>query len=489
MASVWSRVTAKLPEAFFDDVPTPAAGAIALAAIAEASTGPKLPWEVEPESLLDPDDRVGDDVALSRFERLGEVLGRGGMAKVERARDTVSGREVALKLLHPHLIDNKAELERFRREVALLERLEHGNIIRVLARSLTPPDMFFACEVVDGPTAKELIRVCAPMPVVAAARMMVEVLRAIEHVHERGVVHRDLKPENILLAKSGQVKLCDFGVATDVDQPPPEGLVGTLAYMSPEQARGKQTGIASDLFSLGIVFYELILGTNPFAADSPSITLHRLCEGRAPLVFAADPTIPFAIERVLEGLLAPDPEQRFASASQPRQILERFLLPLAERYEGVLMRCHSEPEVTQVLCRNDQAEAELNRALAELPRTRSQASQTALALFRATLLDPSDEQAATRLHHLASRHGFSFGTSMDADVVALEKQLIDDDENVELLKKLADKARKAGDLLRAVIALKQLHRLTPDDTRTCKTLTYFCGTDTDAFYGTGVPPA
>jgi serine/threonine protein kinase len=474
MASVWSRVTAKLPEAFFDDVPTPAAGAIALAAIAEASTGPKLPWEVEPESLLDPDDRVGDDVALSRFERLGEVLGRGGMAKVERARDTVSGREVALKLLHPHLIDNKAELERFRREVALLERLEHGNIIRVLARSLTPPDMFFACEVVDGPTAKELIRVCAPMPVVAAARMMVEVLRAIEHVHERGVVHRDLKPENILLAKSGQVKLCDFGVATDVDQPPPEGLVGTLAYMSPEQARGKQTGIASDLFSLGIVFYELILGTNPFAADSPSITLHRLCEGRAPLVFAADPTIPFAIERVLEGLLAPDPEQRFASASQPRQILERF---------------HSEPEVTQVLCRNDQAEAELNRALAELPRTRSQASQTALALFRATLLDPSDEQAATRLHHLASRHGFSFGTSMDADVVALEKQLIDDDENVELLKKLADKARKAGDLLRAVIALKQLHRLTPDDTRTCKTLTYFCGTDTDAFYGTGVPPA
>lgn len=206
-------------------------------------------------------------------------------------------------------------------------------------------------------------------------------------------------------------------------------------------------------------------------------------------MFAADPTIPFAIERVLEGLLAPDPEQRFASASQPRQILERFLLPLAERYEGVLMRCHSEPEVTQVLCRNDQAEAELNRALAELPRTRSQASQTALALFRATLLDPSDEQAATRLHHLASRHGFSFGTSMDADVVALEKQLIDDDENVELLKKLADKARKAGDLLRAVIALKQLHRLTPDDTRTCKTLTYFCGTDTDAFYGTGVPPA
>ena len=246
-----------------------------------------------------------------RFE-VQRTIQDGMVATSYKARDRVLDRTVLLKVLHPRRASDQDMVERFRREAMLQARLKHPNIVTVYDFG-TDEDMFIASEFIDGDTLDSILRQEGRLSVERLVPLMLQVARALEYAHGHGVVHRDLKPANIMVDRHGEVKLTDFGLAfaRDLGQLTQEGsVVGTPSYMSPEQARGRKTDSRTDLFSLGIVIYQALSGTNPFAADSfadaMSLVLNRTPEPLSRLV----PGLPPEIDALVTRLLAKDPTQR-----------------------------------------------------------------------------------------------------------------------------------------------------------------------------------
>jgi eukaryotic-like serine/threonine-protein kinase len=206
-----------------------------------------------------------------RYE-LQDVVGRGGMALVYRARDRRRKQPVAVKLLADNLAADPELRQRFSREAALAERLEHPNVVRVLDSGETDGRAFIVLEYVEGPNlAEELLRVGRLAPA-RVAELGVQAAAALAHAHARGLVHRDVKPQNLLLASDGTLKVSDFGIARIVDgtQLTQVGAVlGTAAYLAPEQAAGEETTAAADVYALGVVLYELLTGERCGPADPP----------------------------------------------------------------------------------------------------------------------------------------------------------------------------------------------------------------------------
>jgi len=261
----------------------------------------------EVSSLLDAHDRAGDfiekpgvsavDLLAGALEhgvsligrtigqyRVRRVLGEGGMGIVYLADDTRLGRQVALKALAPRFTRDAARRERLMREARAAAGLTHPGIATVYALEEFDDQLYIACEFVPGATLRTELE-HGPMPVGRVIADGLQISRALATAHERGIVHRDLKPENIIRTPSGELKILDFGLARFRDAPPGapaltgEGaLLGTPAYMSPEQIRGETVDFRSDIFSIGIVLYELATGVHPFGGSSSASTIARILE-------------------------------------------------------------------------------------------------------------------------------------------------------------------------------------------------------------------
>jgi len=247
------------------------------------------------------------DIALGRY-RLGRLLGRGATSAVYLAEDVHSGRSVAVKTIpsSPEL------LSRVEVEIRAAQRLEHPNIVRLLDWGRGSDLVYLVWELVNGPS---LGQACAAQrPTTGwATRRMIEILAALEHAHNCGVVHRDVKPENILIDRSGVAQLADFGVARLSDHSTMTSagsLVGTLAYMSPEQARAQAVGPPSDVYSASLVLYELLTGTNPLVGGSAAETARRAAVGELPPIGESRPDLPRALQTTLMQGLAHDPARR-----------------------------------------------------------------------------------------------------------------------------------------------------------------------------------
>ncbi len=260
-----------------------------------------------------------------RYRRI-RPIGGGGMAEVYLARDELLDRDVALKVLRGQYADDAAFVERFRREARNAAALSHPNIVAIHDRGKTGDGAYYiVMEHVEGGTLKELIQREGPLPPGRAASIAIQVARALRVAHERGVIHRDIKPENILLTASGEVKVADFGIAhaasmTRVTQ---EGFVlGSAYYLSPEQAMGSPVGPQSDLYSLGIVLYEMLTGELPFEADTPVGIVMQHVSGRLRPPREVNPRIPEEFEAIAMRLLAKDPQQRYPSAAELAADLE-----------------------------------------------------------------------------------------------------------------------------------------------------------------------
>jgi serine/threonine-protein kinase len=256
------------------------------------------------------------------------TLGRGGMATVYLARDLLLERPVALKVLAPQFADDAPVRERFLREARLVASLAHPSIVAVYDVDEDERGPFIVMEYVEGATlADELVRVGRFDPAEATA-IAVELCAALEAAHAAGLVHRDITPRNILRRPDRRVKLADFGIARSVAEPRHTELgtvLGTVAYLAPEQARGDTVTRAADIYSLGVVLYELVTGRRPFAAKTiPGLMLER---ERGVIVPAADlvPGIPAALEALLMRCLAADPEYRPSSAAALASELTRAL--------------------------------------------------------------------------------------------------------------------------------------------------------------------
>ena len=242
----------------------------------------------------------------------------GGMAEVWCAEDEVLGRNVALKLLGSRYAEDPEFRERFRREARAAAGLTHPNIVGIFDRAEWDGTPYIAMELVDGRTLKELVIERGPMPVDVATDLTEQLLNALGYAHKRGIVHRDVKPQNVIIDGEGQAKVADFGIARAVNSDMTETgtIVGTVQYLSPEQAHGQPVDQRSDLYSAGIVLYELLTGRVPFDGEAPvSIALKHVSERPAP-PSQLRPGIPPALESVVLRALEKDPAFRFQDADE-----------------------------------------------------------------------------------------------------------------------------------------------------------------------------
>ncbi len=255
---------------------------------------------------------------LERYEAE-ERVGQGGMALVFRGIDHVLRRPVAIKVLHPHLLDRPEARARFAREATVIAKLRHANIVEVYDVSGESSDQaFIVTEFIDGMVLSELLLRHGPLMPETAAAVVGTVARALAHAHERGVIHRDVKPENIMVRRDGVLKLMDFGIAhvTDMEHLTMTGaILGSPAHMSPEQVDGQALDARTDIFSLGTLFYLLASGHYPFQADTPSGLLRAIVELRCADIRTVRPDFPDELHAILTRMMARDPDQRFASAA------------------------------------------------------------------------------------------------------------------------------------------------------------------------------
>jgi serine/threonine-protein kinase len=268
------------------------------------------------------------------METLGEYriirqVGEGGMGKVFEAEERLSGRRVALKVLRPELSRSEAGRRLFENEMAILAGLDHPNVVRCLCCTEIGGELVMALELLDGRTLREVTASEGALDWVRAVGLVQQMARALSaaHEHEPVIVHRDLKPENVMILADGGVKVMDFGVAKMLAALGNASThsVGTLAYMSPEQIDAGPVDARSDLYALGLVFYELLAGHPPFQSSSPRELLNLQCTAAPPPL--PDPVrrgLPRGVERLLDALLEKRPDARPGSASDVLHDLEPF---------------------------------------------------------------------------------------------------------------------------------------------------------------------
>jgi serine/threonine-protein kinase len=256
------------------------------------------------------------DVLVDGRYRLVARIGSGGMADVWCANDQELGRRVALKVLHPRFAADPQFVERFRREASHAAGLQHPNVVAVFDRGEWDGTPYIAMEHIEGPTLKEIVRERGALPPALAADVVVQILRAARYAHKHGIVHRDLKPHNVILDEEGRVKVTDFGIARAGASEMTEtgAIMGTAHYLSPEQAQGQPVDGRSDLYSIGVILYELLTGRVPFDAESPvSIAVRHVSEVPVPAA-EVNPEVPPALDAVTMRALAKAPEDRFQDA-------------------------------------------------------------------------------------------------------------------------------------------------------------------------------
>jgi eukaryotic-like serine/threonine-protein kinase len=258
-------------------------------------------------------------------------LGAGGMADVYLAQDEQLDREVAVKLLHRRFAEDAAFVERFRREAQSAASLQHPNVVSVFDRGAFDGTYYIAMEYLHGRTLKRLIREEAPLETARAIDLTLQMLKAARFAHRRGVIHRDLKPHNVIIDDNDHIKVTDFGIARAgaSDMTETGSIMGTAQYLSPEQAQGHAVSAPSDLYSIGIVLYEMLTGRVPFDGESPvSIALKHVSEPPVP-PSQINPGVPSALEQVVMWSLNKNPADRPADADQFIMALEQVRESLA----------------------------------------------------------------------------------------------------------------------------------------------------------------
>jgi serine/threonine-protein kinase len=290
---------------------------------------PDLPSEFPPLKTMDApseDDRY----------RLIRQIGSGGMAEVYLAYDEVLEREVAFKVLDRKQAENREAVERFRREARNAASLSHMNIVSIHDRGHTEDGTYYlVMEYMEGGTLEDLIQQEGPLSPQRATEIALQVARALQEAHEKGVIHRDIKPQNILLSNSGEAKVADFGIAraaTATTMTQAGSVMGTVHYMSPEQALGESATSRSDLYSLGVVLYEMLTGELPYDAETPAGVVMKHVGGLSRSAREANPEVPEELDAITARLLSRDPDDRYPEANALVEELERVKegLPLTE---------------------------------------------------------------------------------------------------------------------------------------------------------------
>jgi len=333
-----------------------------------------------------------------------QLIATGGMAAIYRASHISTGQIVAIKILHGHLAQDKDFITRFEREAKAAADLKHENIIDIIGYGEAEGVYYIAMEYVEGKSLKELINTVRFIPQDIALAIIYEICRGIEHAHQKGVVHRDIKPANILIDNKGMVKITDFGLAQAQDLTSitvTGAIVGTPAYMSPEQAAGKRIDTRSDLFSLGVVVYEMITGTKPFQGESYSSVIHAILTIPAPKPIEANPIISAEISTMIEKMLQKDVEKRYQNVTQISDaIYGHFKAHGIEIPNKQIGAFTNEPErLTQGVIQQAK-EMHLKRALYYTTLGKANIDDAISEFVKVQYLDPENAPAKTHLTEL-----------------------------------------------------------------------------------------
>ena len=261
-----------------------------------------------------------------RYE-IKEIIGVGGMANVYKAYDSIDDRVVAVKILRDEHMQNDELLRRFRNESKAIAVLSHPNIVKVYDVSFNEDIQYIVMEHIDGITLKEYIEQQHVLRWKEAVHFTVQILRALQHAHDKGIVHRDIKPQNIMLLADGTIKVADFGIARfarATQQTVTDKAIGSVHYISPEQAKGDVTDEKSDIYSLGVMLYEMTTGQLPFDADSPVSVAIKQINSKAKRPREINPDIPEGLEDIIIRAMQKDPARRYQSAAEMLRDIDEF---------------------------------------------------------------------------------------------------------------------------------------------------------------------
>src|SRR5581483_5650746 len=282
-------------------------------------------------------------ILAERYEIL-KLLGQGGMGAVYKAKDRELDRMVALKVIRPELAGHASILQRFKQELLLARKITHRNIIRIYDLGVAEGLRFITMEFVEGQDLSSLLEERHKYSPEEAVNILRQVCAALEAAHNEGVVHRDLKPQNIMIGTGGRVCVMDFGLARSMEghgMTQAGAVMGTPAYMSPEQAKGMPVDQRSDLYTLGIIAYVLLTGEIPFKADSALASMLLRTQGPPKPAIQLDASIPQALSDILQKSMAVDPKDRYQSAAE-------FAKDLEDWQEGTLAKAIVTPRVVMM---------------------------------------------------------------------------------------------------------------------------------------------
>ncbi|MFZ9456629.1 MAG: Stk1 family PASTA domain-containing Ser/Thr kinase [Ilumatobacteraceae bacterium] len=320
-------------------------------------------------------------IVNDRYE-IGKRIGRGGMAEIFQARDILLDRPVAMKVLFPEFATDPAFVERFRREAQAAANLNHPNIVAVYDWGKVNNTYYIAMEYVNGRTLADILKQSGTLTPMQVCDVMSEVASALISAHQNGVIHRDIKPGNILVSTTGQVKVADFGIARALGAGVEQGLtqtgavMGTATYFSPEQAQGASTDQRSDIYSLGVVMYEMLSGVPPFTGENAVAIAYKQVHERAMPLDQRLTSAPPEVAAIVAKCMEKSPDDRYSSAEEVRDELRRFV-------EGMPVLAVS-------------AKKEAERATQVLPQTDVNATTVISAQDAATELLPKISPTATK---------------------------------------------------------------------------------------------
>ncbi|MEE0956598.1 MAG: Stk1 family PASTA domain-containing Ser/Thr kinase [Ruminococcus sp.] len=263
-----------------------------------------------------------------RYE-IHELIGVGGMANVYRCTDTLDDREVAIKILKDEFLNNDEFIRRFKNESKAIAMLSHPNIVKVYDVSFGDMIQYIVMEYIDGITLKEYIDQQGIIEWKDVLHLTIQVLKALQHAHECGIVHRDIKPQNIMLLQDGTIKVTDFGIARFSDKATrtmTDQAIGSVHYIAPEQARGDSTDGKTDIYSVGVMLYEMLTGTLPFDGDSAVTVALMQLQSTPKRPREVNPAIPAGLEQITMRAMEKNPEDRYTSAAEMLSDIERFRL-------------------------------------------------------------------------------------------------------------------------------------------------------------------
>ncbi|MBX7112827.1 MAG: protein kinase [Myxococcaceae bacterium] len=436
-----------------------------LATLGQAENGATLTGSGTVSSLEPAGERIGDYV-------LERELGAGGMAVVHLAKEVSTERRVALKLMNTALAKDPQFIARFVQEAKASAGLRHPNIVEVYAYGDEKGQPFIASEWVDGGTLDGMLEQAGALPVAVGLEIFSQVLEAIGYAHERGIVHRDLKPANLLMSKTGLVKLADFGIAKTAQSAAltqTGATLGTPAYMSPEQAAGKPVDGRSDLFSAGVMLYEMLSGTNPHQGEDPMSCLAKLLEPRTAPIDSRVADIPEAVAQLIDRLLERDVAKRPANAREVLTTLQPLLGPIRARHPGLLVRFVEDHAGASAALKKQTAAQLSIEGRALLAEGMAGRRKAAFVLYRATRLAPDDAALRTTFQELLAAEGLVASASTNPKVLQLEEQLKTGPQP-ELLQQLATLYRQERNIFRAAEVLTQYLALNPHDGQVRATL-------------------